>query len=68
MSIDTAKLSVDDTDPRIQWNGPWFTTQDFYVDTYGNGSPFLNTMHGISSNGSLTFSFYGSCIPHARFL
>ncbi|RXW13708.1 hypothetical protein EST38_g12143 [Candolleomyces aberdarensis] len=58
MFADIIKVSVDDTDPQFQWNGPWFTTQDF-VDDIGNGSPFLNTLHGISSNGSLTFSYYG---------
>ncbi|RXW13710.1 hypothetical protein EST38_g12144 [Candolleomyces aberdarensis] len=61
MSIDNTRVSVDDADPQIQWNGPWFTTEDI-VDDLGNGTPFLNTLHGISSNGSLTFSYYGTAV------
>ena len=67
MSIDNTLVIVDDTDPRVQWNGPWFTTRDYSSEGW-NGAPFLNTLHGISSNGSLTFNFQGSSIPHTNVL
>ncbi|KAJ3505580.1 hypothetical protein NMY22_g17536 [Coprinellus aureogranulatus] len=54
-----ALVCVDDTDPSIKWDGPWFNIQE-NVDDWGNsGPPFLGTLKGITTNGSLTFSFKG---------
>ncbi|RXW22523.1 hypothetical protein EST38_g3332 [Candolleomyces aberdarensis] len=60
MCVDNSIVTLDDTDPQLQWSGPWFTTENS-VDDLGNsklGPPFLGTLHGISNNGSLFFSFY----------
>ncbi|KAJ3523931.1 hypothetical protein NMY22_g11222 [Coprinellus aureogranulatus] len=54
-----AVVCVDDTDTSIKWDGPWFNIQE-NVDDWGNGGPpFLGTLKGITTNGSLTFTFRG---------
>lgn len=51
---------VDDTDPAVQYNGPW--SQDFgTTDSLGNaGSTYNHTTHVIKNNGSLSFTFTGT--------
>ncbi|KAJ3505581.1 hypothetical protein NMY22_g17535 [Coprinellus aureogranulatus] len=55
-------VCVDDTDPSIKWDGPWFSTQDNTDDWGNNGPPFLSTLKGISTDGSLTFSYRGTWV------
>lgn len=50
---------VDDSDAAIKYDGSWFESRGTQ-DNVGNfGPPFQSTLHGISSNGSLSFSFSG---------
>lgn len=55
---------VDDTDPSIQYSGPWFKAQDTDVGITGtnfeeDGPPFENTLHGVNVNASFSYSFSG---------
>ena len=52
------QVLVDDTDPNIQYSGPWFLTQNA-LDTGTNGPPFQNTLHGVNVNASFSYSFSG---------
>lgn len=50
---------VDDVDSQIQYTGPWFADQGSR-DSVGNfGPPYQSTMHGTTSNASLSFAFNG---------
>ena len=50
---------VDDTDPNIQYSGPWFTAQNSELDIGTNGPPFQNTLHGVDVSASFSYSFSG---------
>ena len=50
---------VDDTDPNIQYSGPWFTAQNSQLTTGNFGPPFQSTLHGVSNNASFSYSFSG---------
>ncbi|KDR71379.1 hypothetical protein GALMADRAFT_144059 [Galerina marginata CBS 339.88] len=59
MATDTRQIVVDDTDPTIHYNGPWFlatgaTNNSVY------GKPFGNTLHGVNVNASFSYTFRGS--------
>ncbi|KAF8811562.1 hypothetical protein BYT27DRAFT_7133907 [Phlegmacium glaucopus] len=53
---------VDDTNPNIQYFGPWFTAQNTQNDTGNFGMPFQNTLHGVSVDANLSFAFSGSAV------
>ena len=51
---------VDDTNPNIQYFGPWFAAQNTQLNTYSTrGPPFQNTLHGVKVNASFSYSFSG---------
>ena len=50
---------VDDTNPNIQYSGPWFTAQNSQLNIGNNGPPFQNTLHGVNVNASFSYSFSG---------
>ncbi|KAH9487384.1 hypothetical protein JR316_0001459 [Psilocybe cubensis] len=58
------RILVDDTDTDlIQYTGPWFastTTQFNALDN--NGTPFMGTLHGTTSNASFSFTFNGTSV------
>ncbi|KAF8969560.1 hypothetical protein BDZ97DRAFT_1754408 [Flammula alnicola] len=53
---------IDDTDSSISYTGQWF--QDQNTESFNSpgtsGPPFLGTLHGPNSNGSLAYTFIGS--------
>ena len=49
---------LDDTNPSIQYSGPWFTAQDVAPADTG-GPAFQNTLHGVNVDGNFSFSFSG---------
>jgi hypothetical protein len=52
---------VDDTDPSIVYSGPWFLDSSGSQDNVGNfGPPYLETLHGTSADGSVSFEFNGA--------
>ena len=52
-------IIVDDVDSQIQYTGPWFADQGSR-DSVGNFGPaYQSTMHGTTSNASLSFTFNG---------
>jgi len=52
-------ILVDDTDPRIQYSGPWFLDRGSQ-DNLGNfGIPYQSTLHGINTDGSFSYDFRG---------
>ncbi|KAF6761830.1 hypothetical protein DFP72DRAFT_842664 [Ephemerocybe angulata] len=54
-------IVVDDTDPQFSYNGPWQLTSGSKYDAQGNwGKTFNNSLHGLGSSGSLSFTFKGS--------
>ncbi|KAF8801593.1 hypothetical protein BYT27DRAFT_7245174 [Phlegmacium glaucopus] len=53
---------VDDTNPNIQYSGPWFTAQNTQADTGNFGLPFQSTLHGVNVDASFSFSFSGTSI------
>ncbi|KDR67258.1 hypothetical protein GALMADRAFT_258429 [Galerina marginata CBS 339.88] len=57
----TRFIMVDDTDSGIQYTGPWFSLNPGAEDNLGDaGAPFLSTLHGVNSSGSLSYTFNGS--------
>ena len=50
---------VDDTNPNIQYTGPWFIAQNTQLDIGNEGPPFQNTLHGVNINASFSYSFSG---------
>ena len=50
---------VDDTNPNIQYSGPWFTAQNTQLNTGNFGPPFQNTLHGVGADASFSYSFSG---------
>ena len=59
MSIQARRLLVDDTNPNIQYSGPWFTAQNTQLNTGNLGPPFQNTLHGVNISASFSYSFSG---------
>ena len=59
MSSSSRLILVDDTDPNIRYNGSWAIAQNTQLSTGTNGPPYSGTLHGISSNGSLSYPFNG---------
>ena len=53
------QVLVDDTNPGIQYSGPWFIAQNTRLNTGTNGPPFQNTLHGVNVNASFSYSFSG---------
>ena len=54
-----SQVLVDDTNPGIQYSGPWFIAQDTQLNTGTNGPPYQNTLHGVNVNASFSYSFSG---------
>ena len=52
---------IDDTDEwRVAYAGPWIQEPAATWEGVGtNGPPFLNTLHSIRQNGSVTVNFRG---------
>ena len=50
---------IDDTDPSIQYSGPWFEANNSEIGTGYLGSPFQKTLHGVIVNASFSFNFNG---------
>ena len=53
------EIVVDDTNPNIQYSGPWFTAQNSQLTIGNHGGPFQNTLHGVNVNASFSYSFSG---------
>ncbi|KAF5344751.1 hypothetical protein D9756_011075 [Leucocoprinus leucothites] len=54
---------VDDIDPKISYSGAWLPDNNGSGANPGNfGPPYLGTLHGISTNGSVSFPFNGTSI------
>ena len=54
-------IIVDDTDEAIAYKGPWTATNGMSYNSQGNfGKTYNNTLHGMSSTGSLAFAFKGT--------
>jgi hypothetical protein len=51
---------IDDTDPSIQYSGPWFEIENTHIDTGDNGPPFNNTLHGVNVTANFSFPFNGT--------
>jgi hypothetical protein len=60
MKVIPRLIVIDDTDPSIQYSGPWFEVNNAQVDTGINGPPFQNTLHGVNVTASFSFNFSGS--------
>jgi hypothetical protein len=58
--MDIVNIIVDDTDPRITYNGPWFTTPGPTTYSSFNGLAWNNTLHATQANASLSFAFDGA--------
>lgn len=59
MAAPRRQVVVDDTDPAIQYTGPWLVDQGSTANSGNFGPAYLNTLHTINDNGSLSFSFHG---------
>ncbi|KAF9561078.1 hypothetical protein CPC08DRAFT_707651 [Agrocybe pediades] len=63
MSQSVRFIVVDDTNPDIQYVGPWFLDTTGSQDTDGNfGVPYLETLHGTTSSASFSYSFTGTYV------
>lgn len=62
MSANQWLVAVDDTDPAIKWDGPWFDVRGSTDDWGMHGPPFLRTLRGITTNGSFSLSFRGTSL------
>ena len=52
-------IMVDDVDPSIQYNGPWYLSEGS-LETEGTwGPPYQSTLHGVNSSASLSYAFSG---------
>ncbi|KAF9478490.1 hypothetical protein BDN70DRAFT_836032 [Pholiota conissans] len=61
MSSPPRLVVVDDTDPDIQYSGPWFADSSGSQDKSGNFGPaYQSTLHGTTLNASLSYSFTGT--------
>ena len=58
-----AFVVIDDSNPDIQYNGPWKqinTNQSQFVNvTKISGPPFQNSLHGVNETSNFTFPFNG---------
>ena len=52
-------VAIDDTDPSIQYSGPWFEVNNTQINTGLMGPPFQNTLHGVNVTASFSFNFSG---------
>ena len=64
------QVVVDDTDPDITYNGPWFLDQGNRDATGNFGPSYKSTLHGTNEDASLSFAFNGetSLLPFAMTL
>ncbi|KAF9447284.1 hypothetical protein P691DRAFT_731767 [Macrolepiota fuliginosa MF-IS2] len=53
---------TDDNDTDITYTGPWFKDAGTKGNVGNFGPPYLNTLHGISSNGVASFVFSGTAV------
>ncbi|KAF4618626.1 hypothetical protein D9613_010000 [Agrocybe pediades] len=53
---------IDDSDSNVQYQGQWFYRNGVTESISGNGSPYLETQHGIIENGSVSYTFNGTSI------
>lgn len=57
------RVRVDDTNPLIQYAGPWFLDGTGSQDKNGNFGPTYNkTLHGTIQDASLSFTFSGESL------
>jgi hypothetical protein len=58
----TQFVLIDDSDPRIQYEGDWSPEVQGATDGWGIYGPAHNrTLTRITSDGSFTFKFNGTC-------
>ena len=50
---------IDDTNPSIQYSGPWFGVTNTQIDTGIFGPPFNKTLHGVNVTANLSLNFSG---------
>ena len=55
----TRFIIVDDTNPSIQYTGPWYLSQGNLENVGNLGPPYQSTLHGVNSNASLSYAFNG---------
>ena len=55
----TRYIIIDDVDPSIHYNGLWFANQGNQNSVGDFGPPYNGTLHGTTSNASLSFEFSG---------
>ena len=56
---------IDDTNPSIQYFGPWFEVENTQINTGAFGPPFQNTLHGVTVDANFSFPFNGmSCLVY----
>ncbi|KDR76180.1 hypothetical protein GALMADRAFT_139913 [Galerina marginata CBS 339.88] len=60
MSNPPRRIIVDDTDPNINYSGPWFQDRGSLDDIEHGGPPWNSTVHGVNANASLSYNFTGS--------
>ncbi|KAF8808416.1 hypothetical protein BYT27DRAFT_7096793 [Phlegmacium glaucopus] len=56
------QVIVDDTNPDIQYSGPWFLVQNTQLNTGNFGTPFQNTLHGVNVDANFSYAFNGSAV------
>jgi len=58
-TLEPRLVVVDDTDPTIEYTGPWFQDTGSQ-DNVGNFGPaYLSSLHGTNQSASLSFAFNG---------
>ena len=62
MNSTPRRIVIDDTNPRVQYVGPWSLDDRHTRDRLGNfGEPFQGSLHGVvGSTASFSFSFEGA--------
>ncbi|KAF5344753.1 hypothetical protein D9756_011073 [Leucocoprinus leucothites] len=54
---------IDDADPGLDYSGTWFSDTTGSQDNVGNfGPPYLDTLHGIRADGSVSLQFNGTAV------
>jgi hypothetical protein len=57
--VTTVTVLIDDTNPSIQYSGPWFEVNNTQLNTGVFGPPFQNTLHGVNISANFSFPFSG---------
>ncbi|KAF5345414.1 hypothetical protein D9756_010994 [Leucocoprinus leucothites] len=54
---------IDDADPGLDYSGTWFLDSTGSHDNLGSyGPPYLETLHGTRTDGSVSFQFQGTAV------